>query len=417
MPPKVIGPRRAIAIELLLFFAYSFFSASWMVGSIVTPDMAQEFGVYTVPSSVNNAISAAKILGNFVAAWILLKLGPKRTVSLSCLLICAVIVGALSTTFPLFIITRFLLGFGGAILMICMTPYVVYCFEEKQHSIFIGLNNAGPNTGNLIALLSITPVRLWLGSWRSVILFYGIFSVVFLILWLIVGKSYPIAEKPKETSQPTGQLYRYRDGLREPFLYQFLFTMTGRLVMYTVMLYLFPLNPDFTVDSQFISLMIALTGIPGTVIGIFLAKKLKRQLYLFRFSGVAQSLCFFAMILIPSPTLATTCAILLGFVIFISTPALFTLPTRLPGATPQKVAVILTLYWTGAYTLQIIIYALVVHLVNLGGERSWYNAMLFTALYSLTFLIGTFLLPDFDRPKGAAGQDQPPEGSPPAPGS
>ena len=36
--------------------------------------------------------------------------------------------------------------------------------------------------------------------------------------------------------------------------------------MYTVMLYLFPLNPDFTVDSQFISLMIALTGIPGTIL-------------------------------------------------------------------------------------------------------------------------------------------------------
>ena len=38
--------------------------------------MAQEFGVNTIPSSVNNAISAAKILGNFVAAWILVKLGP-----------------------------------------------------------------------------------------------------------------------------------------------------------------------------------------------------------------------------------------------------------------------------------------------------------------------------------------------------
>ena len=52
MPPKVIGPKRALSIELLLFFAYCFFSASWMVGSIVTTDMAQEFGVYTIPSSV-----------------------------------------------------------------------------------------------------------------------------------------------------------------------------------------------------------------------------------------------------------------------------------------------------------------------------------------------------------------------------
>ncbi|MGM9579040.1 MAG: MFS transporter [Evtepia sp.] len=396
MPPKVISPRRAVAIETLLFLAYCFFSASWMVGSIVTTDMCHEFGLSSLPSSVNNAISAAKILGNFVAAWILIKLGPKKTVSVSCLLICAVVVGAFATNLSFFVVTRFLLGFGGALLMICMTPYVVYCFEPRRHPIWIGINNAGPNTGNLIALLSVSAVRSWLGDWRSVLIFYGAFSVVFLVLWLIVGRDYPLAPKAAP-DEKAPQLYRYRDGLKEPFLYKFLFTMTGRLVMYTVMLYLFPLNPDFTVDSQFISLMIALTGIPGTLIGIILAKKLKRQLSLFRFSGIAQSFLFFLMILTDSPTIATVSAILLGFVIFISTPSLFTLPTKLPGATPEKVAVILTLYWAGAYTLQMIVYALVVHMVNSFG---WYIAMLFTALYSLTFLIGTFLLPDFDRPGG-----------------
>ena len=199
------------------------------------------------------------------------------------------------------------------------------------------------------------------------------------------------------------RLYRYRDALREPFLYQFLFTMTGRLVLYTVMLYLFPLNPGFTVDSQFISLMFALTGIPGTIIGIVVARKLKRQIQLFRFSGVAQSALFFLMILTDSATVATVAAIALGFVVFISTPSLFTLPARLPGAGPQKVAVILTLYWTGAYTLQMIVYAFVVHLVNASG---WHTAMLFTAFYSLTFLIGTFLLPDFDRPQGRKDENE-----------
>ena len=242
----------------------------------------------------------------------------------------------------------------------------------------------------------------------ALMLFYGIFSVVFLVLWLFVGRGYPIAEKAKEETL-SSTVYRYRDGLREPFLYKFLFTMTGRLVMYTVMLYLFPLHPDFTVDAQFISLMIALTGIPGTILGIVLAKKLKRQITLFRFSGVAQSILFFAMILTNSAVLATVCAILLGFVIFISTPSLFTLPARLPGATPQKVAVILTLYWTGAYILQMIIYAIVVHLAN---TVSWTVAMMFTALYSLTFLVGTFLLPDFDRPA-----KQPPAGTSPQDGT
>ena len=402
MPPKVISPQRAVALECLLFLSYAFFSASWMVGSIVTSDIVQEFGLTSLPSSVNNAISLAKILGNFVAAWILLKLGPKNTVTFSCLLISSVVIGALAMNLPFFVVTRFLLGFGGAVLMICLTPYVVYCFEPKRQPIWIGINNAGPNTGNLIALLSISPVRTLLGDWRSVILFYGIFSAALLVLWLMIGRGYPIV--PKDESNHPTQVYRYRDGLREPFLYRFLFTMTGRLVMYTVMLYLFPLNPDFTVDSQFISLMIALTGIPGTVIGIILAKKLKRQMVLYRFSGVSQSLLFFLMILTPSPTVATISAILLGFVIFISTPSLFTLPAKLPGATPGKVAVILTLYWAAAYTLQMIIYSLVVHLVNTHG---WFLAMLFTAFYSLTFLVGTFLLPDFDRPGSPATEDPP----------
>ena len=53
-------------------------------------------------------------------------------------------------------------------------------------------------------------------------------------------------------------------------------------------------------------------------------------------------------------------------------------------------------YWTGAYLLQMVVYALVVHLAN---TISWQTAMIFTALYSLTFLVGTFLLPDFDKPR------------------
>lgn len=402
MSHVVIGPRRAVVMELLLFFAYACFSASWMVGSLLTNDMVREFGWTALPASVNNAISAAKILGNFVAAWILMKLGPKGTVTFSCLLTCSVLVGAFATGLPFVVISRFLLGFGGAVLMICMTPYVVSCFPTRQQPVWIGINSAGPNTGNLIALLTIQPVLHWLDSWRAVVLFYGLFSALFLILWLVIGRSYPVPETEKPLSRTekkpgSGGVYRYRDGLKEPFLYQFLFAMTGRLVVYTVLLYLFPLNPSFTVDAQRITLLIALTGIPGTIFGIYLSKKLRRQGPFFRVSGAFMSLLFFVMILTKSPAVATTAAVLLGFVIFLSTPALFALPARMPGASPGKVAVILTLYWAAAYSIQMLIYALVVRLVNTQG---WFTAMLFTAFYSLTYFIGAFFLPDFAKETG-----------------
>ena len=37
--------------------------------------------------------------------------------------------------------------------------------------------------------------------------------------------------------------------------------------------------------------------------------------------------------------------------------------------------------------------------------------MVVTAVYSLTFLIGTFLLPDFDKPKGREELPKPQDGA------
>ena len=47
-----------------------------------------------------------------------------------------------------------------------------------------------------------------------------------------------------------------------------------------------------------------------------------------------------------------------------------------------------------------LVYAFVVHLVN---EKGWFIAMMFTAFYSFTFLVGTLVLPNFDRPGEKTG--------------
>ena len=61
MPPKTIGPRRAIAIEIILFLAYAFFSASWMVGSVAISSM--------------NRCSPAKPFENISAKFASLRMG------------------------------------------------------------------------------------------------------------------------------------------------------------------------------------------------------------------------------------------------------------------------------------------------------------------------------------------------------
>ncbi len=64
-------------------------------------------------------------------------------------------------------------------------------------------------------------------------------------------------------------------------------------------------------------------------------------------------------------------------------PSLFTLPARLRALRKGRRDPHPLL--DGAYILQMIIYAIVVHLAN---TVSWTVAMMFTALYSLTFFGG-----------------------------
>ncbi len=392
MEEKVIGPRKAIFLEIVLFCAYVCSASSWLVGSITTPDMMVDFGIQAIPTAINNAISCAKILGNLVAAAILIRLGPKKTVTFALALVSCVALGAFALNFPIFIFVRFLMGFGGATLMICLTPYVVYCFEPSKRPIFNGINFVGVNTGNLIALVSIGVVQNWLGSWRHVVLFYGAFCLFFLLLWILVGMDYPLVT-PKDDVKVD---YNYRDGMREPFLYQYLLTNTGRFVTYTVLLHLFPLHPNFTVPAGNISLLTAVGGIFGAVIGILISKFTKvRDVMLMRVCSFLMTATFLLMLTTHNQTLALLCAPAMGILLLIPIPSFMTMPTKLPGTTPRKVAVILTLFWTITYIIQMIVYSAVVWMVN---NVSWGVAIYFTAGYSILSFIGTFFLPNLEDP-------------------
>lgn len=393
MQEKVISPRKAIFLEIVLFCAYVCSAASWLVGSITTTEMMVTFQIDAIPTAINNAISFAKILGNLIAAAILIRLGPKKTVTVALVLISCVTLGAFAPNFSLFILMRFLMGLGGATLMICLTPYVVYCFEPKQRPIFNGINFVGVNTGNLVALTSITVVQNWLGDWRHVVVFYGAFCLVFLLLWILVGQDYPLVT-PKDDVKVD---YNYKDGMKEPFLYQYLLTNTGRFVTYTVLLHLFPLRPDFTVPAGNIALLTAVGGIFGAVIGILITEFTKvRDVMLMRICSFLMTGTFLLMLTTQNPTLALLCAPTMGLLLLIPIPSFMTMPTKLPGTTPRKVAVILTLFWTITYVIQMIVYSFVVWMVNNVG---WDQAILFTAAYSILSFVGTFTLPDLADPE------------------
>ena len=74
------GSSRAVIIEIIMFFTYAFFAVNWIAGSTLTPEIMNHFGLTEFASAtfISNAITIAKIIGNFLAASLLNKLLPDR---------------------------------------------------------------------------------------------------------------------------------------------------------------------------------------------------------------------------------------------------------------------------------------------------------------------------------------------------
>lgn len=75
---------KSIIIELIMFFTYAFFAANWIAGSTLTPQIMGFFNLkdFTSATFISNAITIAKVIGNFMAAFVLRKLFLKRSIAL-----------------------------------------------------------------------------------------------------------------------------------------------------------------------------------------------------------------------------------------------------------------------------------------------------------------------------------------------
>ena len=69
MEKQKISSTRAVIIEFIMFFTYAFFAVNWIAGSTLTPQIMEHFHLKTFASAtfISNAITVAKIIGNFMA--------------------------------------------------------------------------------------------------------------------------------------------------------------------------------------------------------------------------------------------------------------------------------------------------------------------------------------------------------------
>ncbi|HXP95685.1 MAG TPA: MFS transporter, partial [Telmatospirillum sp.] len=385
--------KKKSVIEAVIFLTYALFAFSWVAGSMLSKEITRDFGVEGVTAATwsTNAITIAKVIGNLIAAWFLIRLKPKKAFAFASFLIVAGVFGVWSGSYPVYVFSRLIMGFGGAFVIVYFGPIVMTYFTPEERPLVNGINSIAFNTGNLLSLLFTGSLFAALGSWRSVIVVIASASLVLLVAWLIVSEDFSLEGKVQR-GDPSAKPYGLSDGVKEPFNWILPLCYSGILFAYIAVFALFPHIPTFAVPARYLSALMISSGMMGTVAGIVAAKKYPLRVPLIRYSGLIMTAFIALMILTSHQYLAYLSAFLAGFFMFLPVTAMMTLPQELPGMTPGHVTVVFGMFWSIAYVVETICMYCASVLVDMTGDP--FKAALFVLVCSSSAFLASFFLPE-----------------------
>lgn len=372
-------------IEFILFTSYMLFAMAWVGSAGFMKEIMLMTGMNTLAeaSILSTALTFAKIIGTFIAAWTIVKFGIRNAFTIASILMCLSIVTPYATSFNILLISRFLMGLGGALVIVYFNPIVYKYFAPNERAVINGLNAIAFNVGTAIMMFGTSSFVAIFGSWQATLTVISILSVVMLILWLIFGKidlSTPNNTAAKETS------YTLLDGLRDKFNWMYALTYSGLLAFYIVLFTFYP-KIGITQTKQVI-----LFGIIGAIAGMIYSNKTTRRVSILRISGLIQVISAFGLSFAgTNQTLAFVCAAMLGFFMFLPMPALVTYAQERPGMTAQKISVTFSLFWSISYLVATIIPTIFAKLVDM-SDGNYSTAFTFICLVEGSFFIGSLFL-------------------------
>lgn len=372
-------------IEFILFTSYMLFAMAWVGSAGFMKEIMLMTGMNTLAeaSILSTALTFAKIIGTFIAAWTIVKFGIRNAFTVASILMCLSIVTPYATSFNILLISRFLMGLGGALVIVYFNPIVYKYFAPNERAVINGLNAIAFNVGTAIMMFGTSSFVAIFGSWQATLTVISILSVVMLILWLIFGKidlSTPNNTPTKETS------YTLLDGLRDKFNWMYALTYSGLLAFYIVLFTFYP-KIGITQTKQVI-----LFGIIGAIAGMIYSNKTTRRVSILRISGLIQVISAFGLSFAgTNQTLAFVCAAMLGFFMFLPMPALVTYAQERPGMTAQRISVTFSLFWSISYLVATIIPTIFAKLVDM-SDGNYSTAFTFICLVEGSFFIGSLFL-------------------------
>lgn len=387
---------RSIIIEAIMFFTYAFFAVNWIAGSTLTPQIMEHFHLEGFASAtlISNAITIAKIIGNFTAAVVLNKLLLKKSIGLASLLIVlGSVVAIFGPSYSVFILGRFIMGFGGALYVVYFSPIVIKYFSPETRPTVNALNSVAYNVGSIIALVIVGPVIAWLQTWQYSMGFFAAISGILFILWVFLGEDVEIEKKDTKVVE---EKYTIKDAMKEKVNWLLPLTYSGLLTFYLVLLNIFPISGSAVIDAKSLSTLTAIGGVIGTLIAIALSKRYSKRLPVIRICGLLMTLSGLLMFNATNGVVASIAALAIGICMFTPMTSLVMIPQELPNMTPSKLTQVMGLFWAISYIIETILYFIIGNVIDLKGYGAGLNLAL---IASLTFFLGSFLLPETGKSK------------------
>lgn len=378
--------KKKYLIEFILFTSYMLFAMSWVGSATFMKDIMQMTGMHslTQASFLSTALTFAKIIGTFIAAWTIVKFGIRKAFTVAMILMCLSIVTPYAPNFSILLVSRFLMGLGGALIIVYFNPIVYKYFEPSERAVVNGLNAIAFNVGTAIMLFGSGLFVEVLGNWKYVLSAISCGSMIMLAVWLIFGKIN--LESPQATNAHLIEKYSVLDGLKDKFTWIFALTYAGLLAFYIVLFTFYP-KAGIVQAKQVI-----LFGIIGAIAGMVYSNRFSRRIPILRVSGFMQIIAAFGLSFAgENQNLATISAAILGFFMFLPMPALVTLAQERVGMTAQKISVTFSLFWSISYLVATIVPTIFAKIVDLNAGN-YHQAFIFICLVEGSFFVGSLFL-------------------------
>lgn len=416
--------RQGILMFAMLISAYVIFATNWVAGSNLSKQITDHYfnGEKVSPiisEVVNYTITIARIIANLLAAYILIKLHPKKAAIFSLFCLCFSFFAIFTSNYWLYTISRMIMALGGSMIMVFINTYVAKFIPRDKKILTSAIITAAYNVGAaLVAILFLVFKEHLIDDWRYTMMGFSIFSIILLVLWLIYARDFEptitwkhpnyfvykmLIEAKEVVHEEEVKQYTYADGFKDKFIYFFSLGFGGFLFLYVMPLVSLPRivaehahNANF--KPEFMILTVTVGGIIGTLFSILVTRKLdfRRKPFLIVHGILMIGFMAIGLYVVSfNEVLAYVMFALSGFIMYSQYPVYLNYPYELPKMNSQKLTIMFGMFWAfgyAIYTLFNFIWSLILN------HMGYTPSIIFYLVGSVIYIIFVFTFPE-TRPK------------------